>query len=261
MSANNSKELVVVDQRLAAVKFAPQAMEIRRHALAVATMVDQVKSEDDQVCAVDAQRKIREALKTCEDARKAVKEPFLEIGRKIDAAAKEFSIVLKEEEVRIARLLGDYQQEQLEKIRAAERARAEELARIERERLEAERKAQAEAEEKLRAAKDAAEAERIAKALEAEKQRQIELAAQQTEALGKAPEVAKVDGQIVREVTEFEVTDIWALARAHPACVKIEPLRQQIRELLDLGIKVAGIRTWKETKSSVRMTKGKTVDV
>jgi hypothetical protein len=57
----------------------------------------------------------------------------------------------------------------------------------------------------------------------------------------------------VREDWEITVNDLHALYRAHPFAVKLEPRLSELRQLLDAGIKVAGVTAKKITKVGVRL--------
>jgi regulator of protease activity HflC (stomatin/prohibitin superfamily) len=96
-----------------------------------------------------------------EKRRKEVKEPVLDLGKKIDAAAKDYSGTLSDEESRITHLVGIY----AERIEAERRKAEKERQDAERERLRleliAEAKRKREEEEKAAQAA-AAEAARIA---------------------------------------------------------------------------------------------------
>ena len=122
--------------------------------------------------------------------------------------------------------------------------------------------------------KVAADNERKRLAVEAENaqraQEQLQLvndhATQNAEAV--LPQVVappKAEGQSVRHALNYEVTDIWALVRSNPGLVEIKPRRREILEflnMLDSGAtppSVAGLRVWRETKSSTRAAREKEV--
>lgn len=231
-------------------------IELKQAALAVSQLIFTVNSEKTQTMAVEAQRGLRELLTAAEKQRKAIKEPILEFGRRIDAAAAGFVADLKAEDNRIGQLVNDYQCELAKRKREEDRKRQAELDRIERERQEAvreaERKAIAEAtaarkaaEEAERKAREAAalienkakreaalkaaeeakqraaevEKENLSK-LEAERVRQAELAHQQREALAPPTEIAKAAGQVVREKYVGKVVNVWHLIKSRPEFVR-----------------------------------------
>lgn len=227
-----TENLIVRDPSSASVQFTDAAVAMKNSAWETAAAITQVGNADDQTQAVEAQSGIARVLKLVEGAREAAKKPALEFGRRVDAAAKLFIVELKDEELRLARLLGDFQTLELAKTRAAEAARNKALAELEREKAAA--LAQAQSHDELDQINDDFT----------------------NRAIDISPGLigpAKAQGQVVSQDWEIIVTDIWTLARAHPACVKIEPRLSTIKELLKLGVKVAGVNAQPITKSSVRL--------
>lgn len=279
--------LILLEPSKFGVTFAAEAEAMRDTALAESGIIAKVATPDDNNKAANAQRLLREVIKAVESARKAAKAPILDYGRAIDDAAAKFVSECKEEEMRIARLVGDFQELENAKVRAAEAARLLEQNRLEEERMAAIRKAQEEEraklakleEERRRLAEEAAMADAARRAeiakLEAETKRQLELAAaasaEKQDAINESfnranasiPVVAPVraSGQVVKEDWEITVTDIWALARAHPMCVEITPRLSEIRALLDARIKVSGVDAKRVTKASVRTTTSKAITI
>jgi hypothetical protein len=190
-------------------------------------------------------RDIRTLLKAVEAARVETKKPVLDMAAAIDRTAKEFAQDLRDEEMRLGTAASEWAQAEMERVRAAERARQAELDRIENER---------------KAALEAAGDDDKAKAAADERARQEVIAIPAA-----APK--KAEGQVVREVWEFEVTDTWLLARTMPALVRIEVNRQECNEVIarlaaNGEPKIPGLRIWKSTKVSVRAERGgKVVDV
>lgn len=249
-----------------------------------AACVLRVASLDEQKEAVAAQQSLHAVAGAIEKARKKLKDPVLDLGRRIDAKAKELSKDLVIAQDRIMGLLSDFQAQLVEEARKAEEARQAELRRIEEERLaelrriaaeEAKRKAEAEA--IRRAAEEAAakadseakrqamlaEAERMAKAAEEASRKEmtaaLERAAQAAEAVGGEVTAARADGQRVVERYVGEVFDVHALYRFNPRLVRLEPAMSEINDLLvskgqeiEKGTyKVPGLRVYRETKSTV----------
>ena len=62
---------------------------------------------------------------------------------------------------------------------------------------------------------------------------------------------------IVKHEWQIEVEDAYKLARMHPNCVTIKPELTEIKDMLDQGLKVNGIKATKVTKSTVRAVKEK----
>lgn len=255
---------IVVDQ---------SAVAVREEALTIAAGIGLVRNPAENEAATDALRRLGAVRKTTEATRKELKEPLLDLGRKIDATAKEFLAEVDAEEARIKRATADYQSEILAQQREAERIR-----RAEEERIAAERRREQEAiaEAKAKAEADAkratSEAERLrleaeAKAKAAELERSLANQQQELAALAPAPVAPRAAGQSAKAVWMHEVTDIWALARMHPGLVKIEPRKAEITEVINAQAmsgqkpQIAGLRIWEDVAVSVRQTKGRTLDV
>lgn len=270
------------------VAVVPQAEELKSAALERAALVGLVTDEPTNKEATEALKGLKVVINLCESTRKKVKEPVLELARTIDQTAKEFTAELQEEFNRISRGCADYQTAQLERVKEQERARRAEEERIQREKdaelrkIEEERKAkEEEAKAKALAEQQAAknDEERLAaeqrlkdeqKRLqeEADKRAKDEEARRQIDLQTVAP-VAPPDravGQMAKPVWMFEVTDIWTLARLHPALVEITPRKQQINEVIaSLAAagepKLAGLRIWQEVKVGVRTGRERVLDV
>jgi hypothetical protein len=212
------------------VAFTPEAEASKLTALESAALIGRVTDATENENAVAAQKEVARVLKSVEDARVAAKKPVLDFGRTIDDAARKFIADLRAEEMRLARLVGDFQQLEMAKTRAAEALRIAELNVIERR-----------TQEELQKAKSHDEID------------SIQARASQEAAALPIIQPVKAQGQFVREDWNIIVTDVWALARAHPMCVTVEPRKSEIRQLLDAGITPAGVKAEKVTKSSVRL--------
>lgn len=284
-----SNELVVFRLDGNNISANAQAIELRESAIAAGALIGSVTDEESNAQATDAMRRIKQVLSLCESSRKKVKEPVLDLARRIDDSAKEFSKELQEEFNRLQRVTADYQTEQLAKQRDIERKRREDEERIARERqaeldriekkrqedeAEAKRKADEEAanaksEDERRAIEEKAKAdlEAINKKAEQDAKVQEGLKAVEMGALPEAP-VTRATGQVVRPTYKWEVKDIWALVRAHPALVKVEPRPQEIREVINAQVAgggkpaIAGLRIWEDVDVTVRAgRKPTTIDV
>jgi hypothetical protein len=161
------------------ITFLPQAHELKRLALEQSALIGKVENAEQNQTAFQAQAALAEVRKNVEKARVAAKEPVLAFGKLIDATAKAFVEDITQEEWRIGRLIGDFQQLEQAKARAAEQAKKLEEERIERERQQELRRiaeAQAEEQRKLeaerrRVAEEAASAKRKLDADKAEAER------------------------------------------------------------------------------------------
>lgn len=264
----SDQALVVRDDSRLSFNYTEAANAMKESALAVGALVGRVTNAEENQIAVNAQGEISRMIAVAEKARVAAKEPILNFGRLIDTQAKKFVEDLKAELLRIAQLTADFQQLEQARVRAAEQARLAEQRKLEDERRMAEQAALREAQiskqrlddeakaialaaskAKTEEAKKAAEAQR----LEVERQQALAVAKsheeldrinhRHAELVAELPvaQAQRAVGQRVREDWEITVTDIWLLARAHQACVKIEPRLSEIKTLLNAGVKVAGV--------------------
>ena len=219
--------LTVSDLAGAEVSLLPGAAQTKRVLLHGSRVIKTIEDAFDAECAADVLGNISRELKAMEDARKAVKAPVLELGKRIDALAKEWATEIEAEKTRISRVLGDYQLAERRKKEEAERAAREE-SRIKQIQAEAEiEKGNVEAAEKHVQAIAAIQA----KASEASHQ---------------------IAGTAVRETHQFEVTDIAALFKAAPHLCKIEPDNAAIRAAIKTNKNIPGLRIWTEAKSYAR---------
>jgi chromosome segregation ATPase len=275
-----STALITRDDAALKVEFTESAVALKNQALEMAGLIARVTDASEQANAVEAQQAIAQTLSQVEKARKACKDPVLNFGRAIDDAAKDFVEEVKEEQLRLARLVGDFQQLQQAKAAAAEKARRLEEERIEREKQEAIIKAAREQADRQRVLDEATAAARRAEEqakneqqrLEAERRRiELEEAQAKSQAASHAefdaiaaraaeqqkdlPPVtfapARAEGQRVTSDWEVAVTDIHTLYRHHPNCVKLEPLMSEIKNLLKGGTTPKGVTAKAIVKAGV----------
>ncbi len=275
-----NQALIVRDDANRTLIFTVYAFESKNNALASAALVGRVSNADELSKAIDAGQKLLNVLKSIESARQEAKDPVLAFGRIIDQTAKTFRENLEQEQIRVARLRGDYEALQLAKQRAAEAERRLEAERLEQERLAEERKLREAAEaaqrklheEQQRAAAEAAKArdetERAAAQQRlAEIRREQEIAQAKSlldieaareraaEAVAALPVFLpeKADGQVVKEEWVIDQIREFELARARPDLVrKIEFDLLRIKSDLKSGMKLPGVTAHKEVTSSVR---------
>jgi type I site-specific restriction-modification system R (restriction) subunit len=212
-----------------------------------------------------------------EKSRNEVKRPVIDLGRKIDGIAHEFSADIVSEETRLDGLVKDYVREQQRIAREAREAAERERQRIEREEhdrkmqaLRAEQEAERQRMEavrqhheaeiaRLRAERqqdEAAQAEARRRELEAaqaqreaaERAEAARLAAEQAAAEARRQEeaataavVAPVIPQGVREEIDFEVVDVAEFAAKFPALVTITPKRADILAALKKSFARKGV--------------------
>ena len=205
--------------------------------LEAAALIGRVSCAEEQQIAVNADKAITEYVNEVEKSRIEIKEPILLCSRKIDALAKDASADPIAERNRIRKLIADFAALELKKVLAAQAAENERLTALERDRQKA--LSECTSHEKLDAINE-----------------EFDIRTREEARAPVAP--VRAQGQIAKEDWEFEVRDVWALARAHPNCVKPPEVRRlEVKSLLDAGVKVVGVRAWREIRSSVRLdTKG-----
>lgn len=244
MNTTTTEELLTISGLDAAVSATATARETRDALLISARRGTAVTSADSAERAGTLLRQIKGFTRSIEDARKEVKEPVIEIGKRIDTLAKELTCELETEATRLSRLVGAWQAEQ---NRIAEEAR--------RKAWEEEQRIKEEANRKIR---EAEEHSRTQASFE-KKADKIEAAAIQaiveTRVAAAAVAQPKPAGLATREEICFEVTDLTALYEAAPYLVSLHPNTAAIKSALK-GLSGAqtlpGVRHWKEQKAIVR---------
>ena len=231
--------LTITGLQHAQVELAPDSYERRSIAMNAAARVPAVADAMDAEDAADALRLLGALVKDVEAARKVVKEPVLELGKKIDTTAKEFVADVVAEKARIETALGTFQAAEQRRADAERRAAQEEADRLAREAAKAQR-----------------EADRATNQGEADRTQQVAAQAETAaiEARVAAAEIAPVkpSGVAVRQPWKFEVTDIKALFAARPDLCVIEPNNAGIRAQIPHNQNIPGLRIWQEAKASVR---------
>lgn len=207
------------------IEIAPDALKRRAELIDASAEIKRVTDNDESAVAARHVRSLAALRIETEKCRKAIKEPVLAVGKRIDQAAKAFLDDVEAEETRLKKLIGDH---------------AAEVARIKAEREAEERRIAEEArrarEEAERAADAAASTGKISDIVAA-RQAEQELAAAREARMeaAEATSAAKVaDG--VRFAWDFEVLDVDQLASARRDLVTIEPKRAAIlAELREAG--------------------------
>ncbi len=225
--------LIIRNDADLSASIAKEAHAARELALEKSALIGKVTCAEEQLLAVEAQKTIKSLLNEVEASRKAAKEPVLFYGRRIDETAKQFCDELKVEELRISRLAADFQALELGRIRAAQAAENERLSALERERQAA-----------LAAVKTHDEFDKVNETFDIR-------AAEEVPPTPKPP--ARIEGQIVREDWKITVEDSRRLAWFHPHCVIVKTLLSEIKQMLNAGMKVEGVKAEREIKSGVRI--------
>jgi hypothetical protein len=279
---NPENALIIASTRqLPTFELNEHAKVAKSKALENAALIAKVTNADSKIIAVRAQQQLKGVLNDIERARKQLKEPILEAGRKLDTLCATESLELEKEFGRVSNAVKEFDDAERRRVLEEERLQREELARIEREKQaelkriadeqaarEAEaRRVQEEADRKVReaaetAAKLAAEATNKKQREAAEKQ--AAAAAAQTAAIeekagdaaycaAKPIEITKVAGQ--RQTTNWVITveNPYLLAKFHPDLVEIKPRLADIKAALNEGREIKGIKSVKEHVSGVRV--------
>lgn len=241
-----SKELTIQNQGGGfSVSIPTEAQEQKTKTLALAEKITAVSDLNTQQNAIEVVSYLNGLAKGMEKTREEVKKPFLEAGRLIDSTAKAYTKEIDSESKRIQGLIGGFQDQDRKKA---------ELARLEQERI------QREAQESLRKAHEAASTAQT----ESERQ-SAQLDAMELEEEATAPivihEAPKAEGASVGEAWNFDTVNVHELYRAFPHLCKVEVNRSAILyhlktlALENKPVTLPGLRTFKETKVSIRSAK------
>ncbi len=237
-------------------------------AIQISEVSDNEQAEEARYCL----KELNDFSILLERCRKEVKEPVLEAGRRIDAAAKDFIKDVDVQKFRITNLISDHareqqikQQEALRKQQEAEMELQRKAMEEERKRLEAERAALAAEHaildadtKKQRAAAQKLAEEARAREAEAEKARLAAEAAEQKEDAAAMVVLEASAPKGVKPTLDYEVTDIHLLYRNHPELVELTPKRSlilaELKNLQDdnLPVSITGLKVIEKFKISSR---------
>lgn len=227
----------------AIVSLAPDANARKQEVLALAAAVVAVTSPNELEIAVARMRDIKRLTSEVESTRKAVKQPVINLGKRIDEIAENFSIELSNEASRINRLVTGFQLAEQERVR-------KENERIEAERRQKEEEAAAALKEQERLAN--LSKPNIKKEIVAE-QKVIETqAALQTVQTIAPVTTARASGLVVKTEVAFEITDAAALYDVRPEFFDLVPKKSVIKVSITKNTKLPGLKVWEETKTGVR---------
>lgn len=269
---NNTAQLITVSgldtARLSATEEARQRRDSLVSAARSAPAITDTATADHSARALV---QLKNYSREIEAARKDVKTPIIDLGRKIDALAAELTGTVETEAARLSKVLGAWQAEQ---NRLAEEQRRKAWA-AEQEIKAAAMRAEREAADRL-AAEQAELAAKAARARTLEGKERAELAMQQAERRAAEEQQARIDanarelvaaqaaiatvapkpeGVATRTEICFVVEDIIALYEAAPYLVKMDvnivPLKAALKALTG-NQRLPGVRHWTEAKSFVR---------
>lgn len=238
-----STALTLTGLQSAEIAIADEARAMRDKLLVEIRDITAVSDAFDADVAADVLKRATQLTRGIEADRSTVKAPVLDLGRKIDALAKEIVADLTVEIGRVSRVLGDYQIAEKRKAEAAERLARDEARRI-----------QAEAEQKAREAAKAANSDTEALAAASEIMDTAAAKIVETRKAIVSTVAPKAAGTAVREDVCFEVTDIVALYAARPELVNLEPNGSAIRAICKANpkLQLPGLRHWTEAQTSIR---------
>lgn len=238
-----STALTLTGLQSAEIAIADEARAMRDKLLVEIRDITAVSDAFDADVAADVLKRATQLTRGIEANRTTVKAPVLDLGRKIDALAKEIVADLTVEIGRVSRVLGDYQIAEKRKAEAAERLARDEARRI-----------QAEAEQKAREAAKAANSDTEALAAASEIMDTAAAKIVETRKAIVSTVAPKAAGTAVREDVCFEVTDIVALYAARPELVNLEPNGSAIRAICKANpkLQLPGLRHWTEAQTNIR---------
>lgn len=211
-----------------------EARAMIESALEKGALIGKVENADENAQAALAQREMKTILSDFEKARKQAKAPVLDYGRQIDNILRTEIQEVDREYARIGGLVAQFQLAEKRRVAAAMILEQERLSKLEAEKMEA-------------LAKSISPAQHDA-ILE-----KFSAAQQQTSVI--AP--ARINGQIVREDWEIEVTNPielakWALMSGQWGCIKITPMKSELKSVLDSGATIPGIKASRIAKAGFR---------
>jgi hypothetical protein len=132
---NNPETALIVASRrdLPTFEFNTWAKEAKEKALRDAALIAKVSNADSKIIAVRAQVELKRVLNAIEKARKELKEPILEAGRKLDNLCAAESLELEKEFGRVSNAVKEFDDAERRRVLEEERLQREEILRIERE--------------------------------------------------------------------------------------------------------------------------------
>lgn len=239
-----------------AIAIAPECLTRRADLLARSAHIVAVNDDGGAETAREALKALKAFENAAERSRESIKAPVLEVGRRIDAAAKTLLESVRAESARLANLVKGYAVLCDQKRREAE---------------DAARRAAFEAERQRKAAAQAAEAERIAAERAAMQSDRAAMEAAEAARLG--AEKARRDAEIeqnkagmlamrsqaaaapagVKPVLDYQIDDMHALAMSRPDLVVITERRKELLALIRSGESApSGVRVVQNFSVSTR---------
>ena len=207
-----------------AIEIVAEAEQMKIEALMSSKGIGSVTDGFEATIAAKAQSALRNLIKGIEESRKAAKAPVLDIGREIDGIAKDYIDEVKDEELRIAKLLGAFQ-----KVERDKKIEAERQARVEEQKI------------LVKATQDALE---TGQDIQQHDNAMQKIVALRQQAAAKHEAVAGVK---VRTTTKYEIVDEAETLKARPDLFSLDD--KKIRAALKLTTTIPGLKVWDESKS------------
>jgi len=218
--------------------------EVYRNQLALdAREITQITTPAANLKARNISVELRSHLKAVEAERIRLTKPLLDGQRLLKALSDDYTEPLRSELARIERLASDYLQAEQRRVEREKAAQDAELSRLMQERLALEARA-------AKAASELSTEADLAQALEIEAKAKEAALAVQTAVAEPLARVDKARGQSFRTVLCYEITDLEALRKAKPDCVKLVPCAAMINELCVPEMPTPGLCCWWESRAT-----------
>ncbi len=195
-----------------------------------------IGSSDDNQSAAIVVRDIRKYVKEVAEARKSLTKPLDEATTLLINIERDHLAPLIEEQKRLERAGTAWLELEQKRVEAEEKKRREEFEAAQR--------------EQFRLADEARNAPN--KVQEMIANRKLEVAKNQVQSVIAAPtpQLTKAQGQTMKRVLKYEVTDIYALVKARPDLCKIEAKASAINSTCNPDFPVPGLRLYWENQST-----------
>lgn len=232
MSEQPMTQLIVLDIAKREASATEHALALKSAALEGSALIAKVTNAAEQDAAVKAQTELHRVRTQFNKAEEAAKAPINAMRTAIIGLGKTLTAELDTEGMRLARIVGDFQEKERVRMLAEQEAARKGIEALKRQELEAVAKAS------------------TLEAQDAVKEQFAQMATNAAQTVSSAP---KAKGQATRTEWEVEVYDVGLLYRCHSTCCKITPILTEIKQLLELGIEVKGVRAKKVVLSGVRL--------
>lgn len=240
-----------------ALSLTPEFHLLKTQAIGDAKAITAVTDAASQENATNSASRIKRILADLEKSRTSVKAPVIELGRKIDAMAKDAAASLNTEFLRLDGLIKTHFRAEQEKARKEQEA-LDNLARKRQERLDAEAAAQEKERLRLEAQAKKTEDPDEAAHLAQQAQEAHEAAERAREKAVAVPAIApvvaaKAEKMTVRKVWRFAIDDIAKVYAAQPGLVSLEIKTAATNAAIANGLReVPGMRIWEEDDTRIR---------